>query len=189
MTKRNLARDVLQRLARSATRDETAQNIAFLHGERALEIDVEVDAAQTRGLGKEPLGREASMLVSLALEKPHGPVKRRLIVQVSIGFGHPRRRLLQLAGTVGGLQGGDDVTQVVAQKHAVVGGVEADAMVGHAVLGAVVGADFLGTVARTDLGQALSAFGGLLLGEHLLIKARAQNGHSRDLVLQLDFWS
>ena len=81
-------------------------------------------------------------------------------------------RLFELAGAVGRLQGGDHISQTVAQKHAVVRRVEADAMVGHAVLRAVVRADLLGAVARADLGQTLGAFCGLLLGEHLLVRAR-----------------
>ena len=53
----------------------------------------------------------------------------------------------QLLRAVGGLQSRDHVPQVVAQKHPVVGGVEADAVIGHAVLRPVVGADLLGAVA------------------------------------------
>mgnify|MGYP001002632205 CR=1 FL=1 len=35
------------------------------------------------------------------------------------------------------------------------------------------------------LRQALGPLGSLLLGEHLLVQARAEHGHGRDLVLQL----
>ena len=38
---------------------------------------------------------------------------------------------------------------------------------------------------KVPLRQALGAFGRLLLGEHLLVEASAQNGHRGDLVLQL----
>ena len=94
-------------------------------------------------------------------------------------------RGFQLLRAVGGLQSGDHVSQAVAQKHAVVRAVEADAVVGHAVLRAVVRADLLGAVARSDLREALRALGGLLLGLHLLVQTGAQHGHGRDLVLQL----
>ena len=58
-------------------------------------------------------------------------------------------------------------------------------MIGHAVLGSVVRANLLGTVARANLRQALSALGRLLLGKHLLVETRTQNSHCGNLVLQL----
>ncbi len=57
----------------------------------------------------------------------------------------------ELLSTNGCGEGLDDGAELVAQKHAVVGGVEADAVIGHTVLGLVVGTDLLGTVTVVDL--------------------------------------
>ena len=53
--------------------------------------------------------------------------------------------LCQLLGSLGGGERLDDGAELIAQKDAVVGGVETDAVIGHAVLGLVVGTDLLGT--------------------------------------------
>ena len=64
---------------------------------------------------------------------------------------------LEFLGSVGGLEGRNDIAKQIAHQHAVVGRVEADTVVGHAILGAIVGTDLLGAITRADLRQALSA--------------------------------
>ena len=78
MAERNLARDVLQRLASPAARHVTAKNIALFHREGPLEIDVELHATQARSLGKKPLRRQARILVALARKIPLRPLERSL---------------------------------------------------------------------------------------------------------------
>ena len=76
MAERNLAGDVLQRLASPAARHITAKDIALLHREGPLEIDVKLHATQPRGLGKKPFRRKTRVLVALARKIPLRPLER-----------------------------------------------------------------------------------------------------------------
>ena len=67
----------------------------------------------------------------------------------------------------------DDGAELIAQKDAVVGRVEADTVIGHAVLGLVVSTDLLGTVAVANLALALGTELGLLLLEFHLVQTGA----------------
>ena len=58
-------------------------------------------------------------------------------------------------------------------------------MVGDAALAVVVGADLLGAIAGADLRAAVGGQLGLLLGQRLLVQARAQHAHRLLAVLQL----
>ena len=67
----------------------------------------------------------------------------------------------------------------------IVGGVETDAVIGHAVLGLVVGTDLLGTVAVADLALALGTKLCLLLLELHLVQTGAQHLHADLAILNL----
>ena len=75
MAKTDLARDVLQRLALAAARDVGAQHIALPHRQRLLEIRVQLDAGKAGRLGQQPLRGQPWVLVALALEVAHRPIK------------------------------------------------------------------------------------------------------------------
>ena len=75
MAKSDLARDVLQRLALAAARDVGAQHIALLHRQRLLEIRVQLDAGKAGRFGQQPLRGQPRVLVALALEVAHRPIK------------------------------------------------------------------------------------------------------------------
>ena len=120
MAKRNLPRDVLQRLAFGSTNDVTVQLVEFATRELAIEIQVEVHTAHAARLRDQPLrGKKRVLVVALgkialrpikcALYRPR--LRRGLLVDVRHGFlGFlPLHYLLELLGAIGCLQGCDQV--------------------------------------------------------------------------------
>ena len=75
MAETHLARDVLQGLALAAARDVGAQHVALPHRQRLLEIRVQLDAGKAGRLGQQPLRGQPRVLVALALEVAHRPIK------------------------------------------------------------------------------------------------------------------
>ena len=78
MAKRRLAGDVLQRLPSAAARDEPAKLVAIVHGQRAVEVHIQLDARQPARFGQQPFGGQARVLVAFALQIADGPIERGL---------------------------------------------------------------------------------------------------------------
>ena len=93
--------------------------------------------------------------------------------------------LCQLLGSLGGGERLDHGAELIAQKDAVVGGVETDTVVGHAVLRLVISTNLLGTVAVANLALALGTELCLLLLELHFVEAGTQHLHADLAVLDL----
>ena len=77
VAKRHLASHVLQGLAGTTTLDTLAQDRKLTCVEGSVVIHVNLDARKTGGSAHEPLGRQTGMLVTMTLEIPAHPFKRR----------------------------------------------------------------------------------------------------------------
>ena len=75
MSKRHLARHVLQWLPGTTTHDRIVHARKLVGRERTIEAGVELDAAEARHVGEHPLRREAGSPVGPPLEIADGPVE------------------------------------------------------------------------------------------------------------------